>query len=337
MFNHTSTLALVLIVSDLCCSVDVKISPDGTDSLQCMTGKESCHTFSYFMYEIIIDAFPNVSSWTATITYPQVTTAHELLGPHTRSLTIIGKGSDDTFICKDDDSYFGITGTSNLHHLHFKGIRVKCLQVMQFAYVDKLVFEKCVGPGIDILDVTHTTIDKSRFFNTFGNYPMIRLAMYSDHRLFLSAAITNSSVENRGYGRTLQIDFIGQNAPNSSSIRRQILIENSNFSSANDTLPPPLQLAPLIIYFLDGWDGHRNASDSVDVTISKCQFFNISTVMVIQMQPASSIEDLQLSLLDSRFNVSDWTGFQVIQAFDVEANIHTKYEGNKQILNWPYD
>ena len=79
----------------------------------------------------------------------------------------------------------------------------------------------------------------------------------------------------------------------------------------------------------------NSKSTSVKFTISKCNFFNYnSTALVVDMQSATTVEEIYLNILDSKFLVPRKygsmraTGVAMIQGWGVQANVHTRLEGN---------
>ena len=106
-------------------------------------------------------------------------------------------------------------------------------------------------------------------------------------------------------------------------------IENTNFTLVWPSSPD--QPAAMQINFRNT----NSKSTSVKFTISKCNFFNYnSTALAVDMQSATTVEEVYLNILDSKFLLPRMydsmraIGVAMIQGWGVQANVHTKFEGN---------
>jgi hypothetical protein len=199
-------------------------------------------------------------------------------------------------------------------------VQMYCVGGLSIGFIDGVNLTGFIGQGLRIVSVKTVHVKDS----TFESF--IYIGSIGD---LTSFTVKNSSlhlVYKEQKGRVLEVYILGGNEDIS------ILFEKTDFTLTQP--PPPDQLAPILLKF----QTYSNINISVNFTISKCNFFNYnSTTLEVDVRSATSVEDIYLNILDSKFRVpqkyidnmkSGVNGVAVLQGWDTQANVHTRLDGN---------
>jgi hypothetical protein len=260
----------------------------GSDEPACLAGKITCNTFKYACR---VDG--NGSDVTMVITYPQEYYEEYIeIGLNVRNLKLIGQVEDGyTFTCTStDNGSMSIISDSMGYpkQLWLENVQMYYVGGLSIGFIDGVKLTGFIGQGLRVHVVSVKTVHVED--STFES--LIYIGSIGD---LTSFTVKNSSlhlVYKEQKGRVLEVYILGGNEDIS------ILFEKTDFTLTQP--PPPDQLAPILLKF----QTYSNINISVNFTISKCNFFNYnSTTLEVDVRSATSVEDIYLNILDSKFRV----------------------------------
>jgi hypothetical protein len=318
----------------------ITVTRDGSDEPACLEGKIACNTFTY-----ACQVYANGSDVTIVITYPQEYYGDYAdgyveidLGRNTSNTKLIGQVEDGyTFICTDNlilliESSSEYSMSSDPRQLWLENVQVHgCAGGLTVSGIDSVYLTGFIGQGFTIFgNIKTVNIEDSTFIYSHVRNPD-KSIIENLSRTLTSFTVKNSSLIHKEQNGSLLETYL---ATIFKGQEFSILFENTNFT-LTQPLPPDPQPAPMQLLLTDN---NLATEISVNFTISKCNFFNYNSTALefdVYDKYSESYVDMYLNVLDSKFHVpqksimiSRVNSVTVFQPLGVQANVHTRIDGN---------